>query len=133
MYILALYPGRCRGAEKTAWYRLFAHALAFTRFSGNLDNTVHCILYIAIVLCTLVSGIPGHVNAERVFKQGMPFALERFSRKYQFHLLIQQILLGVFLEINEIYAHVRTVDTRPSFLPLQQPGYENNIIVYTAQ
>ena len=44
---------------------------------------------------------------------------------------IPQKLLGVFLEIYmyEICAHVQTVDTRPSFLPPQRPGYEASPIV----
>ena len=44
----------------------------------------------------------------------------------QILLLIQQNLLGIFLEINEICAHARTVDTRLSFPPPQRPGYEAN-------
>ena len=42
----------------------------------------------------------------------------------RFRLLIQQNVLGIFLEINKIYAHAQAVDTRPPFPPLQQPGYE---------
>ena len=41
----------------------------------------------------------------------------------RFHLLLQQKLLGVFLEIKDIYAHARTVDNRPSFPHPQRPGY----------
>ena len=61
----------------------------------------------------------------------MSFALERLKKSWieqrvgsRILLLIQQNLLGVFLEINEICAHARTVDTRPSFPPPQRPGYE---------
>ena len=34
------------------------------------------ILYVAIVQCTLVSGVPGRVNAEGVLERGMSFALD---------------------------------------------------------
>ena len=61
----------------------------------------------------------------------MLFALERLKKSWikqrvgsRILLLIQQNLLSVFLEINEICAHVRTVDTSPSFPPPQRPGYE---------
>ena len=115
--------------EKMAWYRLFTHAWALP------DFLVVRITPYAIVQCTPVSGIRGRVNAEGTLEQGMSFALEIFKKSWieqrvrsRILLLIQQKLLGVFLEINEVCAHARTVDTRPSFPPLQQPGYEANVL-----
>ena len=82
-------------------------------------------------MSTPVSGIQGRVNPEGYLSTVCHSPLRDSKRAgiekhvlSRFRLLIQQILLGVFLEINVICPHVQAVDIRPSFPPPQRPGYE---------
>ena len=81
----------------------------------------HCFLNRGMCLSAIVA-----MTCEGVI--GIPFCAcantQKLCVQTQMKLTVQQKLLGVFLEINEIYAHARTVDTGPSFPPPQRPGYE---------